>query len=93
MNIITVDTLPEHIRKNQHNSIINSLQIRLDRLEAKEYSIPKVKRILEELLIREALYRKNGNKLAASKMLQISDRALYYKIKKYRIRKDYGKAA
>jgi two-component system response regulator AtoC len=40
---------------------------------------------LEETLIREALTRAGGNKAKAARLLNISERSLWYKLKKYQI--------
>ncbi|MEM9194963.1 MAG: sigma-54 dependent transcriptional regulator [Myxococcota bacterium] len=50
-----------------------------------ELSIKKTARFMEETLIRKALEKTNGNRTAASKILEISHRALLYKIKDYGI--------
>jgi two-component system response regulator AtoC len=41
--------------------------------------------VLEEALIRRALARTGGNRTAAAKLLEISHRALLYKIKEFGI--------
>ncbi len=48
-------------------------------------SIKKASRIMEEDLIRKALEKTGGNKTRASKLLEISHRALLYKMKDYSI--------
>jgi two-component system response regulator AtoC len=50
-----------------------------------ELSIKKTVRYIEETLIRRALAKTGGNRTAASKVLEISHRALLYKIKDYGI--------
>ena len=50
-----------------------------------ELSIKKTSRIMEETLIRRALDTTRGNRTAAAKLLEISHRALLYKIKDYGI--------
>lgn len=50
-----------------------------------ELSIKKLSRDLEERLIRRALEKTGGNRTAAAKLLEISHRALLYKIKDYGI--------
>ncbi len=50
-----------------------------------ELSIKKTTRAIEETLIRRALERTKGNRTAASKLLEISHRALLYKLKDYGI--------
>ncbi len=54
-------------------------------LDGHELSIKKTARVVEETLIRRALERTKGNRTAASKLLEISHRALLYKIKDYGI--------
>jgi two-component system, NtrC family, response regulator AtoC len=51
-----------------------------------ELSIKKTQRYIEETLIRKALEETGGNRTQASKLLEISHRALLYKIKDYGIR-------
>ncbi|MCB9555681.1 MAG: sigma-54-dependent Fis family transcriptional regulator [Deltaproteobacteria bacterium] len=46
-------------------------------------SIKQATRVIEEQLIRRALEQTNGNRTAAAKLLEISHRALLYKIKAY----------
>jgi len=48
-----------------------------------DLSIKKTTRIVEEELIRRALASTNGNRTSAAKLLEISHRALLYKIKEY----------
>jgi two-component system, NtrC family, response regulator AtoC len=50
-----------------------------------EMSIKKTTRLLEEELIRKALTATGGNRTNAAKILEISHRALLYKIKEYGI--------
>ncbi len=50
-----------------------------------EYSIKKSSKILETNLIRKALRRTKGNHTHAARLLEISHRALLYKIKEYGI--------
>jgi two-component system response regulator AtoC len=51
-----------------------------------ELSIKKTTRVLEEELIRKALVATGGNRTNAAKILEISHRALLYKIKEYAIK-------
>ncbi len=51
-----------------------------------ELSIKKTTRFIEETLIRKALDKTGGNRTQASKLLEISHRALLYKIKDYGIK-------
>ena len=48
-----------------------------------ELSIKRSNRILEKELIRKALQKTSGNRTKAAKLLEISHRALLYKIKEY----------
>jgi two-component system response regulator AtoC len=54
-------------------------------LELDEISIKKTTRAIEEVLIRRALERTKGNRTHAAKILEISHRALLYKIKEFGI--------
>ncbi len=53
-----------------------------------EYSIKKASRMLEMNLIRKALKKTKGNHTQAARLLEISHRALLYKIKDYGIVED-----
>ena len=50
-----------------------------------ELSIKRASREIEDILIRRALQRTGGNRVKASELLEISHRALLYKIKDYGI--------
>jgi two-component system response regulator AtoC len=54
-------------------------------LSTGELSIKKTAKFMEETLIRRALDKTGGNRTAAAKVLEISHRALLYKIKDYGI--------
>ncbi len=54
-------------------------------MEPDELSIKRQTRQLEERLIRSALQRTQGNRTRAARILEISPRALQYKIKEYQI--------
>ncbi len=56
-------------------------------LSADNLSIKKAVYAIENTLIRKALDKTGGNRTAAAKLLEISHRALLYKIKEYRIDK------
>jgi two-component system response regulator AtoC len=74
---IEVEGLPERLRASRD-------RIR-QTLQAGELSIKKTTRIIEEELIRKALRETRGNRTNAAKILEISHRALLYKIKEYEI--------
>jgi two-component system response regulator AtoC len=75
--IIEAENLPVKIRESQD-------RIRLTLLSG-ELSVKKTSRIIEEELIRRALKHTGGNRTSAAKLLEISHRALLYKIKEYGI--------
>ena len=50
-----------------------------------ELSIKKTTAAIEEILIRRALQKTKGNRTRAAELLEISHRALLYKIKDYKI--------
>jgi two-component system response regulator AtoC len=74
---IDAENLPVKIRESKD-------RIRLTLLSG-ELSIKKTVRVIEEELIRRALKQTSGNRTAAAKVLEISHRALLYKIKEYGI--------
>ncbi|MFN3200353.1 MAG: sigma-54-dependent transcriptional regulator [Bradymonadia bacterium] len=73
--LISPDDLPEVIREGRS-------RIKMS-LASGELSIKKTARIIEEELIRKALERTGGNRTRAAELLEISHRALLYKIKDY----------
>lgn len=74
-DMVTAENLPEKVREVRD-------PIKLS-LASGELSIKKTTRIIEEQLIRKALQRTGGNRTNAAKFLEISHRALLYKIKEY----------
>jgi two-component system response regulator AtoC len=74
---IGAEELPERIRESR-----DPIQLVL---QSGELSIKKTARIIEEVLIRRALQKTKGNRTRAAEVLEISHRALLYKIKDYRI--------
>ena len=75
--VLSASDFPERIRSPRDNATVS--------LDGDELSIKKTTRILEEKLIRRALDKTRGNRTAAAKILEISHRALLYKIKEYGI--------
>ncbi len=73
--ILVPADLPERVRDAND-------PVRLQ-LRSGELSIKKTMRVIEEVLIRRALEKTGGNRTSASKLLEISHRALLYKIKGY----------
>jgi two-component system response regulator AtoC len=74
---LSAEDLPERVRE-AHDPI----QMHLT---SGEMSIKKTARIIEEILIRRALTKTRGNRTRAAEVLEISHRALLYKIKDYHI--------
>lgn len=74
--IIAAD-LPERIREAQ-----DPVQMQL---ASGELSVKKTMRVIEEILIRRALQKTKGNRTRAAELLEISHRALLYKIKDYHV--------
>lgn len=77
LDVISADDLPERIREAR-----DPIQMHLT---SGELSIKKTARVIEEILIRRALQKTKGNRTRAAEVLEISHRALLYKIKDYRI--------
>lgn len=74
-SIIGIESLPESLRA-KGDDLASMLASDL-------LSIKKANRTLEITLIRRALEKTNGNRTAAARILEISHRALLYKIKEY----------
>ena len=77
-NVIDMDSLPDRIKNFNNPNSININSIIGDNLSIKTHT-----EILEKSLITKALKKTSGNRTHASKLLEISHRALLYKIKKY----------
>ncbi|PIR23934.1 MAG: hypothetical protein COV44_00545 [Deltaproteobacteria bacterium CG11_big_fil_rev_8_21_14_0_20_45_16] len=73
--ILTLEHLPNVIKNQEVNPAIKAA--------ANELSIKKMMTIMEQELIKKALEKTNGNRTWAAKLLEISHRALLYKIKRY----------
>ena len=73
-DVLSDADLPERLREPDPVQVV---------LGAGELSIKKTARFMEETLIRKALEKTGGNRTQASKLLEISHRALLYKIKDY----------
>jgi two-component system response regulator AtoC len=76
-DVIIPTDLPERIREAR-----DPVQMQL---ASGELSVKKTMRIIEEILIRRALQKTKGNRTRAAEVLEISHRALLYKIKDYQI--------
>ena len=76
-DLIEVGDLPERLRE--------TLDPVKAQLASGELSIKKTSAAVEEILIRRALQKTKGNRTRAAEILEISHRALLYKIKDYKI--------
>jgi two-component system, NtrC family, response regulator AtoC len=76
-NRITAAELPERVR-----DVRDPIKVQL---ASGELSIKKTSRYIEEILIRRALHKTKGNRTRAADILEISHRALLYKIKDFGI--------
>ncbi len=76
-DLLHVQDLPERVREAR-----DPVQMQL---ASGELSIKKTARIIEEVLIRRALQKTKGNRTRAAEILEISHRALLYKLKDYKI--------
>ncbi len=76
-DVLTDADLPDRIHQARD-------PIRLQ-LNSGELSIKKTARVIEEVLIRRALQQTKGNRTRAALLLEISHRALLYKIKDYQV--------
>jgi two-component system response regulator AtoC len=74
-DVITSEDLPDRLREPKDPVALA--------LGSGELSIKKASRMIEETLIKRALEKTRGNRTAAAKLLEISHRALLYKIKDY----------
>jgi two-component system response regulator AtoC len=75
--VLDANDLPERIRE-----ALDPVQVQL---ASGELSIKKTTAAIEEILIRRALTKTRGNRTRAAELLEISHRALLYKIKDYNI--------
>ena len=80
--MITCEHLPiESIEHNQMSSV--SQQNKQDSIEINEAGLNSQVEQLEKQLIQQALVKTRDNKAAAAHLLKISERSLWYKVKKY----------
>ena len=76
-DLLEVADLPERIR-----DALDPVQVHL---ASGELSIKRTAAAIEQILIRRALQKTKGNRTRAADLLEISHRALLYKIKDYKI--------
>lgn len=79
-SVVRIEDIPEEIGLGPSQA-----RISLPFLGETDLSIKKVERKVEEELIRRALARTNGNRTQAARLLELSHRALLYKIRQYGI--------
>jgi len=77
-NFLDVECLPENLRKERDSS-------RILPFSPDNYSLKRAGEMLEREYIRKALEKTGGNRTHAAKILEISHRALLYKIKEYKM--------
>jgi len=75
--VIEASDLPDRIRE-----AMDPVQVQL---ASGELSVKKTVHAIEQILIRRALQKTKGNRTRAAELLEISHRALLYKIKDYKI--------
>ncbi len=78
-SLIELENLPIEIQE------IKKEEFQLEPLPEEEYSVKKASKVLEINLIKKALKKTKGNHTHAARLLEISHRALLYKIKEYGI--------
>ncbi len=76
-DVIEPRDLPERLRE-----ALDPIQVQL---KSGELSVKKTTAAIEEILIRRALQKTRGNRTRAAELLELSHRALLYKIKDYKI--------
>ncbi|HEY3822330.1 MAG TPA: sigma-54 dependent transcriptional regulator [Polyangiaceae bacterium] len=76
-DVLQLGDLPERIR-----DALDPVQVHL---ASGELSVKKTTAAIEQILIRRALQKTKGNRTRAADLLEISHRALLYKIKDYKI--------
>lgn len=74
-NVITVDDLPLHIRGDSP----------LDMQQYQDKTLDEAISVFEKVLIEDALAKTRGSQAKAAKLLGISERSMWYRVKKYDI--------
>jgi two-component system, NtrC family, response regulator AtoC len=75
--------LPQHLPADIQN---DALRTNTDAASGSSFSIPQLTEQLEKKLIVEALAQCRGNKAKAAKLLEISERSLWYKLEQYQLK-------
>ncbi|MBL8613528.1 MAG: sigma-54-dependent Fis family transcriptional regulator [Myxococcales bacterium] len=76
-DVLGAQDLPDRVRE-----ALDPVQVHL---QSGELSVKKTIAAIEEILIRRALQKTKGNRTRAAELLELSHRALLYKIKDYKI--------
>jgi two-component system response regulator AtoC len=76
-DVLQASDLPERLR-----DALDPVQVHL---ASGELSIKRTTAVVEQILIRRALQKTKGNRTRAAQLLEISHRALLYKIKDYKV--------
>jgi len=76
-DVLQASDLPERLR-----DALDPVQVHL---ASGELSIKRTTAVIEQILIRRALQKTKGNRTRAAQLLEISHRALLYKIKDYKV--------
>ncbi len=87
-NVIGTNDLPMDLRRSETNetTIYAQQTTNLHSLAGQTtLSIPAATDLLKKQMIIEALKRTNGNKSKAARLLEISERSLWYKVSKYNL--------
>jgi two-component system response regulator AtoC len=83
-NTITLESLPSHIKNSNTNLLNHELSIENSETSS-NLSIKQHTEAIERKLIAKALKETKGNRTKAALLLEISHRALLYKLKEYNI--------
>ncbi len=75
--------LPQHLPADIQN---DALRTNIDAASGASLSIPQLTEQLEKKLMVEALAQCRGNKAKAAKLLEISERSLWYKLEQYQLK-------
>jgi two-component system response regulator AtoC len=79
---ITLQHLPADISSHAHSTQATSAAP----MQEFVYSIPKAVEQIERKLIMDAIAACSGNKSKAAKLLEISERSLWYKLEQYQLK-------
>jgi two-component system response regulator AtoC len=93
-SVLEVNGLPERVALGRSGGAApGAFAVALPDVKALDYSLKRAMEVLEQQFIRAALRKTRGNRTRAAELLEISHRALLYKIKDYGIDPDAEGAA